>query len=91
MKLGLIKFKHGEEIIAQYTDTGSSYRIQNCAALLPAEDFHWHLVTWMPYTTVRDGFTIEKSDVLLVANVTDDMKEYYEKWQSALKQANEKN
>lgn len=88
MKLGLIKFKHGEEIITQYTDMGSSYRIQNCASLVPAEDFHWHLVTWMPYTTVREGFEIQKSDVLFVANVTKDMSDYYEKWFMALKQAN---
>lgn len=80
----LIKFKHGEEIICEAQDMGTHYSVKNCAMLLPVENESWHLMTWMPYTTARDGVTIKKDDILLVANLESDMQKYYEKWKLAL-------
>jgi hypothetical protein len=84
MQLGLFKFKYGEEIIAEYTESGNSYFVQNTAGLVPAEDFHWHLMTWMPYTTIKNGFNIPKSEIWFVTELSEDMKEYYYNWKAAI-------
>jgi hypothetical protein len=84
MKLGLFKFKYGEEIITQYEDRGNSFFIQNAAGLIPAENFHWHLVTWMPYTNVKNGQIIPKSEVFFVTDLSEDMTMYYNNWKTAL-------
>jgi len=84
MNLGLFKFKYGEEIIAEYMESGNSYIVKNTASLMPTDDFHWHLVTWMPYTNVKNGFSLPKSEVWFVTELSDDMKEYYYNWKKAL-------
>lgn len=85
MKLGLIKFKYGEEIICEYEKKNDSYFIQNAAFMLPVENAQWHLMTWLPYTNVKDGITINQADILFVSDLSEDMVEYYNKWQQALK------
>jgi hypothetical protein len=85
MKLGLIKFKYGEEIIAEYELQGSSVLVKNAAYMMPIENNQWHLMTWLPYTNVRDGITIDKNDIFFIADLSADMVEYYNKWREALK------
>lgn len=85
MKTGLIKFKYGEEIIAEYQDTEKGLFVENTAALMPTENFHWHLVTWMPYTNVKNGFLIPKSEIWFIANLSEDMDAYYQNWKKAVK------
>lgn len=86
MKTGLFKFKYGEEIIAQYEKIGSEYKIKNCAGLMPTDNFHWHLVTWMPYTKIKDGFMLPESEVWFITELSDDMMDYYNKWLAAILQ-----
>jgi hypothetical protein len=85
MKTGLLKFKYGEEIITEYEDSGDFYFIQNTATLIPADEGHWHLVTWLPYTQIRSGFNLPKSEVWFATNLSTDMEMYYKNWQKALK------
>ena len=49
MNLGLFKFKYGEEIVAEYTEHDDYYFVKNTAGLMATEDFHWQLMTWLPY------------------------------------------
>jgi len=84
MKIALFKFKYGEEIITEYEDRGDQYFIQNTAGLVPAENFHWHLVTWMPYTNVKNGQLIPKSEVFFITELSQDMLTYYHNWRIAL-------
>lgn len=86
MKLGLIKFKYGEEILTQYEKITGGFNIKNSATLLPTENFHWHLVTWMPYTKIKDGFFLPDNEVWFVAEPSNDMVDYYNKWLAALLQ-----
>lgn len=89
MKLGLIKFKYGEEILTQYEKVDGGYKIKNAATLMPAENFHFHLVTWMPYTLIKDGFTLPEEQVWFVAEPSLDMIDYYNKWLLALEKTRE--
>ena len=85
--LKLIKFKYGEEIIAECFDDGSNtLSIKNSAALIPAENNGWHLVTWLPYTNVKDGLDISKTEIFFMTDLSQDMVEYYTKWKELLKQ-----
>lgn len=83
MKLGLFKFKYGEEMIAEYEVLQDTYYIQNAAALMPTNEMSWHLVTWMPYTTVKKGMHLPKSEIWFVADLETDMIEYYHNWKNA--------
>jgi hypothetical protein len=85
MKLGLFKFKYGEEMIAEYEIFENSYYIQNAAALMPTNEMSWHLLTWLPYTTAKKGMHLPKSEVWFVADLEKDMIEYYENWKKAAK------
>jgi hypothetical protein len=85
IKQGLFKFKYGEEIIADYELIGDNYYIKNGAGLIPAEDMGWRLLTWMPYTNIKDGLLLPKSEVWFVADLHQEMSEYYEKWKTMLK------
>jgi len=89
MKLGLIKFKYGEEILTQYEKVPGGYKIENAAAMLPAENFHYHLITWMPYTTINKGFVLPEEQIWFVADVSHDMVDYYNKWLAALEKTRE--
>lgn len=80
----LIKFRYGEEIICEAQDMGSEYFVKHAASLIPTENQSWHLVTWMPYSNVRNGIKIKKEDILFVADLEDDMKTYYDKWKNIL-------
>ena len=80
MNKGLIKFKYGEEIIAEYEKTANGLYVQNTAALLPTENFQFHLVTWMPYTNIRAGFVIPASEIWFITDLAEDMDTYYERW-----------
>ena len=84
MKTVLIKLNYGEEIIGDVVEQTDGYQIKNVATLLPTEEMSWHLVTWMPYTNVRHGVFIKKTDVLFVTELASEMSEYYEKWKQAL-------
>lgn len=85
MKLGLFKFKYGEEVIAEYEEGPDSYFVKNTASLMPTENMHWHLVTWMPYTDVKNGIHLPKSEIWFVTKLSADMEDYYFKWKEALK------
>lgn len=85
MKLGLIKFKYGEEIICEYEKQASTVNIKNIAYMMPLENSQWHLMTWLPYTKVKDGVSISESDILFITDLSEDMIEYYNKWREALK------
>jgi hypothetical protein len=41
-----------------------------------------NLVTWLPYTKVQDGFFLPEKAYLFIADVQDDMAEYYNKWRT---------
>lgn len=84
MKTVLIKFNYGEEIICDAVEQNDGYYIKNVATLLPTEEMSWHLITWMPYSNVRNGAHIKNGDILLVTDLAPEMKEYYEKWKQAL-------
>lgn len=80
----LFKFRYGEEMICEATKVEGGWRVQNTAALMPVENFQWHLVTWMPYTAIKDGFFLPESEVWFTAPLANDMEEYYSKWKKAL-------
>jgi hypothetical protein len=84
MKLGLIKFKYGEEIICEYEKSPSSVQIKNAAFMMPIENNQWHLMTWLPYTNVKDGVSVELNEVLFIADLSADMIQYYKNWREAL-------
>jgi hypothetical protein len=84
MNLGLFKFKYGEEIVAEYLEYDDYYFVKNTAGLMATEDFHWQLMTWMPYTNVRNGHKLPKSEIWFVTELSDDMKTYYYNWKTAL-------
>lgn len=90
MKLGLFKFKYGEEMIAEYQEYQDRYFVQNTAALIPTNEMSWHLVTWMPYTKVKEGQYLSKSEIWFVTELADDMATYYQNWKKASKQILEK-
>lgn len=84
VKTILIKFKYGEEIICEAEDLGKEYFIKNVAMLVPTESQGWQLLTWMPYSKVKQGMTINKTDILFCVDLEDDMLKYYEKWKNIL-------
>jgi len=86
MKLGLIKFKYGEEILCEYQfEDNNLIFVKNAAYMMPIENRQWHLMTWLPYTNVKNGIKFDKSEILFVTDLSDDMVEYYNKWLEALK------
>lgn len=84
MKTILIKLNYGEEIIGEAIEQNDGYYVKNVATLLPTEEMSWHLITWMPYSNVRNGVHIKNSDILFVTELATEMQEYYEKWKQAL-------
>lgn len=85
MNIGLIKFKYGEEIICEYEKIDKQFFIKNAAFMMPMENNQWHLMTWLPYTQVKDGITLNEENILFVTPLSSEMIEYYQKWQEALK------
>lgn len=84
MNLGLVKFKYGEEIICEYEYREMHLYVKNTAALLPTENLGWNLVTWMPYTDVKNGFLLPKEQIWFITPLSKDMEEYYFNWKEAL-------
>lgn len=84
MKTGLFKFKYGEEIVTEYEDRGDYYYISNPGGLMPTEEGGWHLIVWIPYSKVREGFLLPKSEVWFVAPLAKEMEEYYAKWKNLI-------
>lgn len=84
MKTGVFKFKYGEEIITEYEDRGDYFYIVNAGGLLPTEEGGYHLMVWMPYSTVKHGFLLPKSEVWFVGTLAPEMEEYYSKWKKAI-------
>jgi len=86
MNIGLIKLKYGEEIICEYKiQEKNNIFIKNAAYMMALEDRQWHLMTWLSYTKVKDGVTINQNEILFISDLSDDMIEYYNKWIEALK------
>jgi len=85
MKLKLIKFRHGEEVLVElWNETEDTIFIKNGAMLMPMENFQWHLMTWLPYTNAKDGLTLNKQDLLFITDLSDDMASYHKNWKEAL-------
>jgi len=85
MEIGLFKFTYGEEMIAEYEDRGEHFYVQNTGTLIPNENMSWNLVTWMPYTNIKNGFLIPKEMVWFVTPICEDMISYYENWKQSAK------
>jgi len=83
MKTGLFKFKYGEEIVSDYEDRGEYYYIANSGGIFQNEDGGFQLSIWIPYSSIRKGFMIPKSEVWFVAPLHPEMEEYYSKWKAA--------
>ena len=87
MKTILIKFNYGEEIICDAIEQNDGYYIKNVATLMPTEEMSWHLITWMPYSNVKNGVYIKNNDILFVTDLASEMAEYYQKWKLALEKS----
>jgi hypothetical protein len=83
MKTGLFKFKYGEEIVTDYEDRGDHYYIENAGGLFQNEDGGFHLAIWIPYSSIKKGFMLPKSEVWFVAALHPEMETYFAKWKKA--------
>ncbi len=82
MKIKFIKISQSEEIIAECTDKNNGVFIKDAAVIVSLELGKINLVTWLPYTKVQDGFFLPEKAYLFIADVQDDMAEYYNKWRT---------
>jgi hypothetical protein len=84
MKTGLFKFKYGEEIVTEYEDRGDHYYISNAGGIMQTEENGFHLFVWIPYSSVKKGFLLPKSEVWFIAPLHPEMEMYFAKWKNAL-------
>lgn len=82
MKIKFIKVSETEEIIAECTEDSRGLFIKDAAMLMSLEMGKITLATWLPYTKVQDGILLPEKAYMFVADLQEDMIDYYNKWRT---------
>lgn len=82
MKIKFIKVSETEEIIAECTEGSRGLFIKDAAMLMSLEMGKITLATWLPYTKVQDGILLPEKAYMFVADLQEDMIDYYNKWRT---------
>jgi len=83
MSIKFIKISETEEIVADCTEKRNGVFIKDAAQILSMEQGKLVLGTWLPYTTVQDGFFLPEKAYKFVADLQPNFVEYYNKWRTS--------
>lgn len=71
-----------EEIVADCVEKRNGIFIKEAARIMSIQQGQLVLGTWLPYTTIQDGFFLPDKAYLFTADLQQGFIDYYNKWRT---------
>lgn len=73
----IVRLTSGEEIIANYSDTGDTVLLKDASVLIPSPEGKLLLARWLPYANTEKGVSLEKRHLVFVIDPQKELAEHF--------------